>query len=225
MNRSWRQLRNCLWRLDSSFRAVGLFRKRLLHHMVDCWTAIKCHRPRGGDDWLSAAISSDFAAPAHCLVCRASYWGRSESRSSVCRRSTNASSVPPESASSCSRIACSSSRIGFFVIVIISAEEFGRRADQQMSRRKRYPSNVLSPTNTLTDRNDPTTGTARSKWADWPNRRSQYLPFRWQCGDGPPASLSRNGSGTTTTVGQCCRIKHRCTRCEWPAAVWSWLGR
>ena len=34
MNRSWWQLRNCLWSLDSSFRPHGLFRQRLHHRTV-----------------------------------------------------------------------------------------------------------------------------------------------------------------------------------------------
>lgn len=54
-------------------------------------------------------------------------------RSSAWRRSTNASSVPPASSSSLSRIACSSSRIGFFVIAIVSAKELGGCTNQQMA--------------------------------------------------------------------------------------------
>jgi len=78
-----------------------------------------------------AAVS---AAPVPSSVRRVVYRGRSDCRSSACRRSTNASSVPPASFNSFSRTACNSSRIGFFVIVVVSAKEFGRRTYQQLPK-------------------------------------------------------------------------------------------
>lgn len=88
------------------------------------------YRSSAGDGGRSTAGASDVTASLHRTGRRPMYLGRFDSCSSAWSRSTNASSVPPASSSKLCRIACSSSRMGLFIVVIVSAKKLRRRTDQ-----------------------------------------------------------------------------------------------
>jgi hypothetical protein len=72
---------------------------------------------------LSVSESADVAAPVHRIIRRGLSIVRPEVSCSACKRATSPASVPPDSASSCSRTACNSSRIGCFFVIGITTKE------------------------------------------------------------------------------------------------------
>ena len=70
-------------------------------------------------------------SPVHFVVRRVLSIVRSDIACSAWSRATSPAKVPPESASNCSRTACSSSRIGCFFVIQIT-QEFDGRTNQHL---------------------------------------------------------------------------------------------